>query len=92
MRISSIYIAVAGVICAGLTAQAAALPSVVPKPVMMEMREGVFTSGASSSTAIRSRLDPKLTELGEEGYRLTVLPDGIEIVAPKPAGIFYGEP
>ncbi len=35
-------------------------------------------------------LDASLKHLGEEGYRLTVLPGKIEITAPRPAGVFYG--
>ncbi|CAN5712163.1 beta-N-acetylhexosaminidase [soil metagenome] len=39
---------------------------------------------------IALRLDPKLTSLGAEGYRMQVRPHRIEITALKPAGVFYG--
>lgn len=35
-------------------------------------------------------LDESLIDLGDEGYQLNVLPGKIKIIAPKPAGIFYG--
>lgn len=34
-------------------------------------------------------IDPSLDALGAEGYRLDVRPDGVEMRAPKPAGLFY---
>jgi len=40
--------------------------------------------------AIRLILDPKSADLGEEGYRLVVKPDRVEIRASKAAGLFYG--
>ncbi len=48
-----------------------------------------ITNRASSNT-VSLKLDTKATALGDEGYRLNALPDRIEIVAQKPAGIFYG--
>jgi hexosaminidase len=43
------------------------------------------------SNAIRFKLNAGLSkDLGPEGYRLSVTPDGIDIQAPKPAGLFYG--
>src|SRR5207249_3559742 len=35
-------------------------------------------------------LDPALTSLGDEGYRLAVTAEGVAIRAPKPAGIRHG--
>ncbi|GLH71686.1 beta-N-acetylhexosaminidase [Geothrix limicola] len=35
-------------------------------------------------------LDPALGALGAEGYRLEVRPERVRILAPKPAGLFYG--
>jgi hexosaminidase len=35
-------------------------------------------------------LDPKLKALGEEGYKLSVSPKGVEVRALAPAGVFYG--
>jgi len=40
--------------------------------------------------AIVLKVDPSLRALGAEGYRLSVLPARVEIVAPKAAGVFYG--
>ncbi|MCE2766379.1 MAG: beta-N-acetylhexosaminidase, partial [Fimbriimonadaceae bacterium] len=45
-------------------------------------------NGSSTSNVIRIKLDSK-AKLGEEGYRLTVDPQMVEIVAAKPAGAFY---
>ncbi len=44
----------------------------------------------SGEKAIVLIIDESLNELGEEGYRLTVLPHRVEIKALKPAGVFYG--
>jgi len=35
-------------------------------------------------------LDPKLKNLGEEGYKLTVTPRQVKVRAAAPAGVFYG--
>ncbi|MCI0515912.1 beta-N-acetylhexosaminidase, partial [candidate division KSB1 bacterium] len=35
-------------------------------------------------------LDESMENLGDEGYQLIVQPDKVEIIAPKPAGVFYG--
>ena len=40
--------------------------------------------------SIELRLDLAIGETGDEGYRLVSKPDGITIVASKPAGLFYG--
>ena len=48
--------------------------------------------GGTAGTAARVislRLDPALTRLGEEGYRLTVAGTRITIRAYRPAGVFY---
>lgn len=39
---------------------------------------------------VNLRLDPKLSGLGDEGYRLEVRTDRVEIHAFRPAGAFYG--
>jgi hexosaminidase len=36
------------------------------------------------------KLDPSLSPLGQEGYRLDVTPESVVIRAPHPAGVFYG--
>jgi hexosaminidase len=43
-----------------------------------------------SQAIIRFRQDRKLTQLGNEGYQLTVTPQGINITAARQAGLFYG--
>lgn len=42
------------------------------------------------SGGILLTLDPELKSLGREGYRLTVGPDSVRVLAYHPAGIFYG--
>lgn len=49
----------------------------------------ISTTGASTSGAIVLRLSPD-TELGAEGYRLTVGRDSVRITANAPAGLFHG--
>lgn len=39
--------------------------------------------------AVSLKLDESLTDLGDEGYTLSVRPDRVEVRALKPAGIFY---
>jgi len=41
-------------------------------------------------TTIALVLDPAQTALGREGYELTIGPASVTLVAPQPAGIFYG--
>lgn len=43
-----------------------------------------------SANSIELRLDGRLAELGEEGYKLTVKKDRVEIKGFRPAGVFYG--
>src|SRR2546430_13117307 len=49
-------------------------------------------SGAAGTAArtISLRVDPALSQLGEEGYRLTDMGTRITIRAFRPAGVFYG--
>lgn len=49
----------------------------------------ISTTGAPTSGAIVLRLSPD-TELGAEGYRLTVGRDSVRITANAPAGLFHG--
>lgn len=44
----------------------------------------------SQPHSIELKLDEKQTALGTEGYKLVSSPDGVTIVAAKPAGLFYG--
>jgi hexosaminidase len=46
-------------------------------------------TGVPDST-ISLALDPARTELGEEGYSLTVTPTQVRVVALQPAGLFHG--
>ena len=43
-----------------------------------------------SRPSIVFRQDPSLTQLGSEGYRLTVQPKSIKLTSPTQAGLFYG--
>ncbi|MBX7131234.1 MAG: beta-N-acetylhexosaminidase [Fimbriimonadaceae bacterium] len=42
------------------------------------------------SNTIRLRIDGSLKGLATEGYRLSVTPERVEILAPRAAGVFYG--
>jgi hexosaminidase len=44
----------------------------------------------ASGGAIVLKLDESLQNLGEEGYRLVVTKESVQIAARKPAGLFYG--
>jgi hexosaminidase len=61
----------------------------------VEMREAtglplpVGASPASGSGEIRLAIDPAVPG-GEEGYRLRVAPEGVDLSAAAPAGLFYG--
>jgi hexosaminidase len=46
--------------------------------------------GQATAGDIRLVLDPSLTTLAAEGYRLTVRADGVGITAASAAGLFYG--
>jgi hexosaminidase len=46
--------------------------------------------GASRKGGVNLSLEPKLSHLGREGYRLRVSPESIEISAASAAGVFYG--
>src|SRR4051812_39146913 len=59
----------------------------------LEPATGYRLSVAAAGTATRTislRIDPALSRLGDEGYRLTVSGTRITIRAPHPAGVFYG--
>ena len=43
-----------------------------------------------SDSSVALRLDPARTNLGAEGYELTISPRQVQIVAAQPAGLFYG--
>lgn len=45
---------------------------------------------APTANAVILRLDPEGKEMGDEGYRLTISPERIDIAAYRPAGLFYG--
>lgn len=101
-------------------------PSLIPKPAIMEVKEGCFElakgslliagSGAEAEArtlgeflrtatglelpvrrgrpgahAIVLKLEKSLeSRLGNEGYRLSITPQGVSISAASPAGLFYG--
>ena len=49
----------------------------------------VQTELGSGQPGIHLQLDPALKELGSEGYRMRVTPQGADLVAANPAGLFY---
>lgn len=50
-----------------------------------------LTAGAAvPDSSIRLTLDPTQSQLGDEGYELTVQPTHVEIIAAAPAGLFHG--
>jgi hexosaminidase len=49
-----------------------------------------LSGGAAPDSSIMLALDPSRTNLGDEGYELDVTPTHVNIVAPQPAGLFYG--
>ncbi|MGW1024141.1 beta-N-acetylhexosaminidase [Streptomyces sp. NPDC002577] len=52
---------------------------------------GLPLAPGSGDDAVRLSLDPAVTgELGDEGYRLTVTPEAVELVGGGPAGLFWG--
>jgi len=53
-------------------------------------RLAVGGAAGSAARVISLRLDPTLSLLGDEGYRLTVTGTRITIRAYRPAGVFYG--
>src|SRR6266550_1528758 len=52
-------------------------------------RVSVAGAASTASRVISLRLDPTLSRLGDEGYRLSVTPNRITIRAFRPAGAFY---
>src|SRR5467141_723145 len=53
-------------------------------------RLAVSSAAGTAARTISLRVDPALSRLGEEGYRLTVTGTRITIRAFPPAGVFYG--
>jgi hexosaminidase len=53
------------------------------KPI--EVRQAAAAAGG-----IALVLDPAAANMGDEGYALTVAPDGVRIAGRTPAGVFYG--
>ncbi len=53
--------------------------------------EAISSAGTPRlSGQVRLTLDPQLSHLHREGYRLAVTEDGVDITAPAKAGVFYG--
>lgn len=50
----------------------------------------LFIDHRPKPRSIELRIDEQESALGDEGYRLSSSPEGVLIVAPKPAGLFYG--
>lgn len=53
------------------------------------LRLAVRAAPGTATRVVSVRLDPSLTRLGEEGYRVVVTPTRITIRAFRPAGAFY---
>ncbi|MBN8458449.1 MAG: beta-N-acetylhexosaminidase [Verrucomicrobia bacterium] len=51
----------------------------------------IRVSAETKPGSIRMTLDPKLSNIGPEGYRMEVRADGIEIAAPTAEGVFRGQ-
>lgn len=45
---------------------------------------------APAANSLTLSLDPATDSLSEEGYELRVAPEGVSLIAPRPAGLFYG--
>src|SRR6266511_160466 len=71
-------------------------PRLVPVPVSMTTVPGTsFTLGHGARIVVPPGANSGLSlagdsALGSEGYRLDVAPDGVQIRAVAPAGLFYG--
>ena len=50
----------------------------------------VVSAPAAATNSIRLQLRPDRTDLGDEGYELSVHPDSVRIVAFRAAGLFHG--
>lgn len=90
----------AGVLCALVLASCAGgnpdAVCLIPKPAEMQMHGGFFKADSSMILApdgekVRYVVDSALAGVGDEGYRLTVDGDGIELKAATEAGVFYGK-
>jgi hexosaminidase len=77
-------------------------PILIPKPKKIVQGDGVHTLSADLEAAlsrytidakylqgVTARIDPALPE-GEQGYRLSVSPDDLNLIAGGGAGLFYG--
>ena len=77
-------------------------PILIPKPRKIVQRDGLHTLSAGLEAAlsgytidakypqgVTARIDPALPE-GEQGYRLSVSPGDLNLIAGGEAGLFYG--
>jgi hexosaminidase len=64
------------------------LQDLLAPPTGFEFR--ILTGSQTEKRIIHLYLDPKLQELGREGYMLKVIPDAILIGAYESTGVFYG--
>jgi hexosaminidase len=64
---------------------------IFPQPLRATRREGSFVSPENNRIAdqLVVRIDGDLAQLGDEGYRLNVMPKQVELVARTRRGIFY---
>ncbi len=68
---------------------AAHLAELVPVDGATPRATRIMPAGTRAAGAITLALDPALTSLGTEGYRLSITPAGMAASAPGPAGLFY---
>lgn len=75
-----------------ITADAASLPAakILADQLFRSTGFRIAVNPAGASGGIGMKVDPSLTALGKEGYRLEVRAGGVEIAAPQYAGVFNG--
>ena len=71
--------------------------NLIPEPSEMSISSGIFkidSAGLVSGTEskqVRFRVDPDLSEIPAEGYRLKVDREGVQLTARTETGLFYGK-
>ncbi len=60
------------------------------KPTGFQLESRKIDQRQGDSNSILLRLNDSEKQLGDEGYKLNIRTDGVEIIAQKPAGLFYG--
>jgi hexosaminidase len=80
------------VVDADASAETERIAGVLAEMLAPAAHAGVMRAPSESvpAKAMLLRVDPARTELGEEGYELTVQPSRVTLVAGNPHGLFYG--